>query len=332
MVTEPLIYPWQKRQWQQLQQQFSAKRVPHAIHFVASHGDGVAPFALQVAQGLICRATIDLTPCHQCDACRYVEAGHSPALWLADEDESGGRPLLVDQIRQLTEWMHTRQTGTTRIAWLDGAEMMLPAAANALLKSLEEPPQGVVLLLFTPRPEQLPLTLASRCQRVSVKPTLSDEAAVVSWLQPQLPQCGTRELSELLRLANGQPLLALEYGQGRVAAEWPRFVDDFVALWQQHLSVVEFVKRQQQISLIDWLEHLAAELIREQSGFRAGQGVGFDVNIADRLDISAQALHRLLVALGDYRRRWQKSYLQPLQQQALLLDWLQQVRGVTATW
>lgn len=166
-----------------------AGRVPHAYLFEGPEGVGRRMAALALAQALNCEAAAgaegpslfgggaDQDPgarggCGVCRACRKIAAGQHPDVQtLAPEGQSGGGIYLVDQIRGLARDLSFRPfEGRRKVAVLERAERLGPAAGNALLKTLEEPPAASHLVLLAPGRHHLLPTVASRCQAVTFRP------------------------------------------------------------------------------------------------------------------------------------------------------------------
>ncbi len=150
---------------------------PHALLLAGSEGAGIERLAESLAAGLLCdRALADGGACGECSACRLLAAGNHPdLLWLspAEADEAAGRKassqIRVEAVRQLIATLAlSPYHGATRVSIIQPAEAMNPATANALLKVLEEPPPGNLLLLISHRPLRLLPTIRSRCLQVRV--------------------------------------------------------------------------------------------------------------------------------------------------------------------
>lgn len=155
---------------------------PHAL--LVSGGDplSLTQVASALAAGLLCDAPSPPgRPCGVCTACRLLAAGHHPdLLWLApaEADDTAGRKastqIRIESVRQLIAAMAlSPHHGASRVAVIEPAEAMNPASANALLKLLEEPPPGNVLLLVTQRPMRLLSTVRSRCLKLHL-PSITD--------------------------------------------------------------------------------------------------------------------------------------------------------------
>ncbi|MCB1853705.1 MAG: DNA polymerase III subunit delta' [Halieaceae bacterium] len=204
--------PWQMPAWEHLLQQLEQGRLPHALLLCGATHIGKARFALALARLLLCEAPHDGLNCGRCHACQLSGSGnHGDLRWLAPEDKS--RVIKVDAIRALVEFSNrTAGFGLRKVAVLCPAESMNASAANALLKSLEEPSAETYLVLVSHRPHGLPATIRSRCQAVRMAPPDSGQA--LAWLRQRVAD--PRRSEQLLQLAAGRPLLAqkLEQEQG----------------------------------------------------------------------------------------------------------------------
>ena len=143
----------------------------HAYLFAGPVGVGKSEAAVEFAAGLICADG----GCGDCDACRRVRAGiHPDVETIAPE----GTNILIDQVRAVNEDVVLRPfEATVRVYIVLAAETMNKEAANAVLKTLEEPPPHAHFILVSGYPEQLLSTIVSRCQRVPFGPTPAPEIA-----------------------------------------------------------------------------------------------------------------------------------------------------------
>ncbi|MEX2543440.1 MAG: DNA polymerase III subunit gamma/tau [Trueperaceae bacterium] len=137
-------------------------RASHAYLFSGPRGVGKTTTARLLAMALNCEAdAASVRPCGSCDGCRMVREGHHPDVIELDAASNNS----VDDVRELREKTNlASMRGGSRVWILDEAHMLSRPAANALLKTLEEPPPGLVFILATTEPEKLPPTVLSRCQ------------------------------------------------------------------------------------------------------------------------------------------------------------------------
>ncbi|MBO9360798.1 MAG: DNA polymerase III subunit delta' [Thermoflexus sp.] len=149
-----------------LERQRAEERIAHAYLFTGPPQVGRRTLAWAWGMALLCPDPDP--PCGSCRSCRRMEAGHHPdALYVAPE----GNSLKIDQVREVQRLLAlTPVEGPYRIVLFDAAEKMTTEAANALLKTLEEPPSYAVLMLIAPSPESLLPTVVSRCQVLSFDP------------------------------------------------------------------------------------------------------------------------------------------------------------------
>jgi DNA polymerase-3 subunit delta' len=150
-----------ERQKNILRRALSNQRIAHAYLFDGPDGIGKRLVALALARALLCQTG---QGCGICPPCRKVDHNNHLDIHLLDAD---GTTIKIDQVRALQREMALRPLeGLFRICLIDGAEHFNPAAANALLKTLEEPQPNTVIILLSSKPEALLTTIRSRCQRL----------------------------------------------------------------------------------------------------------------------------------------------------------------------
>ena len=197
--------PWLRGIWAQLAPALAAGRLPHALLLAGPEGLGKMAFAQALGEALLCESPRpDHHACGHCRACRLLAAGSHPDLHVVAPAEEG-KAIRVDAIRELIGFAAlTPQFGGRRVLRLAPAELLNVNAANALLKTLEEPAPGSHLILVSSRPARLLPTVRSRCQTIRFAPPPVAEAR--AWLAPR---CGEADAALLLALAAGSPLRAL---------------------------------------------------------------------------------------------------------------------------
>jgi DNA polymerase-3 subunit delta' len=201
---------WLAAPMRQVREALSAGRLGHALLVHADPGCGGERFAYWVAQLRLCRGAP--APCGACLACRQVALRQHPDfLHVAPTEDS--RQIRVDSIRALAaELALTSHAGGARVAVIAPAEAMNLTAANALLKTLEEPPPETLLVLVTSAPSRLPATVRSRCLRLRV--TAPDLETTQRWLAAQ----GRAEAAAAVAVFGAAPFALLDADPGRVTA------------------------------------------------------------------------------------------------------------------
>ncbi len=210
--------PWQWPQWRRLARAIADDRLPHALLLAGRPGGGKRVFAEALAARLLCEAPDpEGRACGRCRGCRLLAADNHPDI-LRLEPQPDKESIVIDQVRELIGQVDlSAQQGGHRVVVIDPAERLNQAAANALLKVLEEPGRGVVFCLVCSRPGALPATVRSRCQRLGFPMPLTDEA--LEWIAEWVPDRATA--LDCLASGFGAPLpalgMALASGDGAVS-------------------------------------------------------------------------------------------------------------------
>lgn len=267
------LYPWQQASWQQLQQ--LRERLPHAILFHGAEGIGKTAFAEAFAQSLLCETPgADGHACGSCDACGwFVQYSHPdyrrvrPEI-LDDGDAAEGedaeaadtkkakttkapsKEIKIDQIRALGDFMNisTHRSGM-RVIVLYPAEVLNTAAANSLLKMLEEPPPQTMFLLVSNSLDRLLPTILSRCRKFAL--AMPGHDAALQWLKSQQVSDADGWLAE----QGGAPLAAFEASQ----AGTRETMDDFLRQLAQPgvdnaLKAADRLQKTPVPDLVAWLQ------------------------------------------------------------------------------
>lgn len=149
-----------------LKNQIKADRIGHAYLFCGTRGTGKTTVAKIFAKAVNCEHPIDGSPCGECAMCRSIAAGTSMNVIEIDAASNNG----VDNIREIREEVAYRPTeGRYKVYIIDEVHMLSIGAFNALLKTLEEPPEYVIFILATTESHKIPITILSRCQRYDFK-------------------------------------------------------------------------------------------------------------------------------------------------------------------
>ena len=222
----------------------------HALLVQGSDGVGVLPFSLTLAQAWLCEAMPVQQasgPCGRCGSCRLVQSHLHPDLqvlmpellrrqheWLRVDDKESedskrkpSKQIRINEVRSVIDWVYkTSARGRAKVVVVHPAESLNLQAANALLKTLEEPPPGTRLILSCADPALLLPTVRSRCQQMRLAtPPAADATA---WLHAQ----GVAQPEVLLAASSGRPLDAFGLAQAGVIAEHWRALPAAVARGQ----------------------------------------------------------------------------------------------------
>jgi DNA polymerase III subunit delta' len=261
-------FPWQDRQWRQLWSAYQTKRLPHALLLKGTHGLGISQFARQLAATLLCDAPVEYgMACRQCKSCLLYQAGNHPELTRI-EPEDRGKSIKIDQIRALAEFVSLKSHyGHFKIAILDPAEAMNRNAANSLLKTLEEPPLGTLLLLVSHRPMLLPVTVRSRCQSVNFN--IPPGTVTQAWLAAQTTQ-KIPSLPPLLMLADEAPLTVLERLESGLYTHYQGILNDLEGLMTSGSDPIEVADHWSKIGaeeVLRWVLKVIEQLIKFKSTY-----------------------------------------------------------------
>ena len=202
--------PWQHVTLERLSSLEQQEKLPHAILLTGARGLGKTQLAASFATGLLCEAR-GVEPCGSCASCQLAGGGaHGDFRWIAPEE--GKRAIGVDAIRSAVTFMQqTSGYGSHKVLVIEPAEAMTAAAANALLKTLEEPPGKALLILVSHRSGELPATVRSRCQRYNLPH--QSRSSTLTWLAEQT-SCSESVAERAYSLAQAQPLTAVQLIRG----------------------------------------------------------------------------------------------------------------------
>ncbi|MBL4582830.1 MAG: DNA polymerase III subunit delta' [Gammaproteobacteria bacterium] len=211
--------PWQSAQWAQLSRAFAANQLAHAYLFSGSEGLGKSLFAKSFANYALCLNPIaqdaaggladTMIACGTCSNCLKGGLGNHPDI-LIIEPEEGSKGIKIDQIRWLSEFViRSSHSGGAKMVIIQSAHLLNANAANALLKTLEEPNDNTHVILVSDHPGRLVATIRSRCQKVAFQAPSADIAA--DWLQAII---GTGNTDLLLNASDMRPLIALRLAEG----------------------------------------------------------------------------------------------------------------------
>jgi DNA polymerase-3 subunit delta' len=218
-----LDLPWLEPQKALLRAAYAAGRLTHALLIHEAPGAGGDVLASWAAQLVLCTAAAQ-PPCGVCAGCRRAAATQHPDLITLQLIEES-RQIRIEQVRELcADLTLTSHQGGYKVAIISPADALNRAAANALLKTLEEPTPRTLLILVASQPSRLPATVLSRCQRLHVPAPARNEA--VAWLQSTR---GPAEWGAVLEALGDAPLYAAQADPNVViefAGETRRVLED----------------------------------------------------------------------------------------------------------
>lgn len=289
--------PWHQDLWGRVVVLQRAARLPHAMLLSGPEGLGKACFAQRLAATLVC-AHSDATgdACGRCRDCMTQSAGSHPDV-ITVEPEEPGRQIPIDMIRSaISRSVLTADAASAKILLVTPADRLSRGAANALLKTLEEPVPRTFLMLITPNPHQLPATIRSRCQHLRL--TVPDVKTAVSWLEPH---ANSDIAIGALGLAGGAPLKALELAENGTVELLSRMFDDLNRLLQGRVGSSVVAAQWQDLDLqvsLGFLLQWVTDLIRLKMD--ADPPILFHTNKATDLQCTGQRIEsRNLFLLRD---------------------------------
>lgn len=290
-------YPWLNQPYRQLIGQHQAGRGHHALLIQALPGMGDDALVWGISRWLMCQHREGLKSCGTCHACQLMQANTHPD-WYKLEPEKGKNSLGIDAVRSVTEKLyHHAQQGGAKIVWLPDAALLTEAAANALLKTLEEPPANTWFLLSSQAPAKLLATLRSRCFNFHLAPP--DERQSLSWLQKQ-SSASENEILTALRLSGGAPAAALSLLEEKSWAARQTLCRSLPgAVEGDMLSLLPALNHEDAVRRLSWLCALLVDALKWQQG-----GGAFIANVDQQPLIASLAMQLPGSALDQSVRDW----------------------------
>lgn len=314
------VFLTQPAAWAALQAQ--RQRLPHALLLIGPRGVGKLALGEAFAASLLCETSAgDGRACGHCSACNWFQQGHHPDYRLLQPDalseEEGGeegarkekasQQITIDQVRALDDFLvvGTHRAGL-RIIVVNPAEAMNRSTANAVLKTLEEPPPGTLFLLISNEPTRLLPTIRSRCQAVAVGVPAACDAIRA------LLEAGVTDAERWLALAGGAPGVAAELAASGVGGwidlltaqlgGW-RELDPLSAAAQLDKAVKESKGRLPLRSVVDAVQKWAVDLSLAANGLQPRYFLPYRDTIAGLADMIPPArLIRFYRGLHERRR------------------------------
>ncbi|MDM5127387.1 DNA polymerase III subunit delta' [Aeromonas salmonicida] len=254
------MYPWLIPDWHALSQTAQAGRLGHAWLLLGDPGLGKEQLAERLARLHLCQQPDRGEPCGQCHSCQLFDKGHHPDLGTVTIDS---KTIGVEAIREIcARLQNSAQLGRGKVVIIPDAERMTESAANALLKTLEEPAGDSLLLLIASQVSRLLPTILSRCHKhVCQLPT---EGETVRWLAEQ----GHQATLAQVRICQGAPLRVLRYIEEQQDGKRRELLESFVSLSltpTRATHVCSQLADETQVRL-HWLQLFLCDALKTQAG------------------------------------------------------------------
>ncbi|SDY24522.1 DNA polymerase III subunit delta' [Acinetobacter kyonggiensis] len=222
------VYPWQKTVWDTLTGSFP--KLGHGLLFYGKKGCGKEAFAQYFLAWILCTNRHESNaPCGECSSCLWLKSDTHPNYVYISTDEENKKQnakIKIEKIRDLLPFVQQTVDGW-RVIVIEPAEALNIASANALLKTLEEPGDRIVIILLADHYLKLPATIRSRLQHFALD--RMSEAQADAYLTEYLPDLDQTQKQLLLNLSNQMPLQAMQLAN----AEWPNKRQEFLNDWQK---------------------------------------------------------------------------------------------------
>lgn len=320
------ILPWQQAQWERLCGYVEQQRIPQALLITGNKGLGKQQLAERFAAALFCLEPQDNhTACGVCSSCLLVNAETHPDF-IRVQPEEEGKDITVGQIRSLITRLTLKpQFETYRVVVINPADKMNNAAANAFLKCLEEPTERTAIVLVSERPAKLPATIISRCQKLALVTPAKD--AVVDWLAETLQRPGDDAVRNNIALAQGAPLLALDYANNQTLAMRDKCFEAWLGIAKRLKSPVIVAEDWYKLSapeLIFWITSWVVDLIKCSHQVRAEYLYNPDLSarlqeLSERLEL--KGLYKLYDLLLAAKQRLDTQINKQLLFEEILIQW-----------
>lgn len=257
------VYPWHKQTWVLLTTRFPD--LGHGLLFYGKQGCAKHQFTERFVAWVLCLNKQVEQACGECSSCLWLKSNTHPRyvhITTDDENKKQNAKIKIEKIRDLLPFV--QQTGDGwRVIVIEPAEALNTASANALLKTLEEPGERVILILLADHYLKLPATIRSRLQHFALDRLDVEDAQ--NFIQQQIPNISAEQTTLLLNLANGMPLTAIELHQSDWLQKRAVFLSDWFKLvteknmplnysskWSKELNFSEFMTM---------FEYLLADLV-----------------------------------------------------------------------
>lgn len=328
MILSNRILPWHQPLWEHLRRYVEQQRIPQALLITGNKGLGKQQLAKQFAAALFCTAPqTNGIACGHCASCLLIKADtHPDFIEIYPEEE--GKGIGIGQIRNLITLLTLKpQFDTYRVVIINPADKLNNAAANAFLKCLEEPTERTAILLISEKPGKLPATIISRCQKLPV--VAPDKETVAEWMAETLgcDAAINKALYNNIALAQGAPLLALEYANDETLALRNDCFNAWIAIAKQLKAPVIIAEDWYKLPaspLMFWITSWVIDLIKCCYQAKVESFYNPDLNgqlqeLSQRLEL--KGLYKLYDLLLASRQRLDSQINKQLLFEEILIQW-----------
>lgn len=258
-------YPWLRPAFEQLITSYQAGRGHHALLVQARVGMGDEALVYALTRYLMCQQPDGHKSCGKCHSCQLMQAGTHPDYY-ALAPEKGKSTLGIDAVREVSEKLYEHaRLGGAKVVWIADAAILTEAAANALLKTLEEPPKNTWFFLASEEPARLLATLRSRCRLFHLAPP--SEQYGLAWLEREVTM-SQNELLAALRLSASAPAAAQTLLQEESWSSRAKLCQGLSATLSSGdwLSLLPLLNHETVAQRLHWLASLLLDALKQQQG------------------------------------------------------------------
>ena len=248
-----------------LKNQIRNNRLGHAYLFCGTRGTGKTTVAKILAKAVNCEHPVDGEPCGECETCKSIAEGSSLNVIEIDAASNNG----VDNIREIKEQVqYSPTTGKYKVYIIDEVHMLSIGAFNALLKTLEEPPEYVIFILATTEVHKIPITILSRCQRYDFHRITSDviKKQLIDLTNQEKVEAEDKALEYIARMADGSMRDALSLLDQCIAFNLGKKLTYDATLdvlgtvdIQVYSELLDFIMAQDVAKVMDLIEDVASQ-------------------------------------------------------------------------
>jgi DNA polymerase-3 subunit delta' len=309
------IYPWQQQLWDTLTGRFP--KLGHGLLFYGKKGCGKEAFTRQFLAWVLCLNRQPAGACGECGSCQWLKADTHPNYVYISTDEENKKlnaKIKIEKIRDLLPFVQQTVDGW-RVIVIEPAEALNIASSNALLKTLEEPGENILIILLADHYLKLPATIRSRLQHFALDRISVEQFG--DYLQEQLPEADFSQQQLLMHLSNQMPLQAVEVAQSAWLPLRQEFLSDWIKLvTQKNMPIAIATKWNKNVSFAEFaqmFEYLLSDLICVKLN-QALKNIDLDFSVL----VEQYSLEMLFKIYEDFQQA--KQYLEQNVQTNLVLD------------